>query len=58
VGITGIGLVRPQADPGVTPLAAQRFGPPGPPQVLLLHGLGTSSVFWTPIGDRLGAAGV
>ena len=58
VGIGGIGLVRPQADPRVTPLVAQHFGPPGPPQVLLLHGLGTSSAFWTPVADRLGEAGV
>jgi lipase len=58
VGITGSGLVRPQTDPQVTPLSAQRFGPPGPPQLLLLHGLDTSSAFWAPVGNGLAAAGV
>lgn len=40
IGVGGSGLLRAQRDPRVQRLAHARFGPEGPPQVLLLHGLG------------------
>lgn len=46
VGIGGVGLVRPQLAAATTPLAGHRFGPPGPPRVVLLHGLAASRAIW------------
>lgn len=49
IGVGGSALLRAQADPRTKPLAHSRFGPEGPPQVLLLHGLGASRAIWRPV---------
>ncbi len=56
VGVTGLAVLRPQADPRTTELAHRRYGS-GQPGVLLLHGLGASAAFWRPVAERLAAAG-
>lgn len=58
VGIGGIALVRPQRDPRTTPLGHERFGPARPPDVVFLHGLGTSGREWEPVAAALGAKGL
>ncbi len=42
---------------GGLPLAADAFGPPAGPRVLLLHGGGQTRHAWGATGERLGAAG-
>ncbi len=56
VGVTGMAVLRPQADPRTTPLACQRYGD-GQTAVLLLHGLGASAAFWRPVAARLAERG-
>lgn len=55
IGIGGIAVVSPQADPATTELAHVHAGSPRPPDVLLLHGLGGSSAVWRPVADELAA---
>ncbi len=63
VGVTGAGVLRPQADPRTTPLAhahahatADQSDADGE-DVVLVHGLGASSVFWQPVARELAARG-
>lgn len=58
IGVGGSGLVRAQRDPRVEKLAHVRFGPEGPPQVLLLHGLGASTAIWREVVAELEASAV
>lgn len=57
IGIGGIALLRPQRDPAATPLAALRFGPERPADMLLLHGLGSSANLWVPLAEQLASNG-
>ena len=57
IGVGGRALVRPQSGPRVKPLAHTRFGPDGPPQVLLLHGLGASGAIWCEVVAELEGRG-
>lgn len=59
-GLGGMAVLRPQRDPGTTPLAHETYGPDpaGAPEVLvLLHGLGATSATWLPAGRRIAASG-
>ena len=56
VGVTGAGVLRPQADPRTTPLAHESRGD-GEPLVVLVHGLGASSAVWRPVADALARRG-
>jgi pimeloyl-ACP methyl ester carboxylesterase len=53
IGVGGSALLRAQTDPRTKPLAHTRFGPDGPPQVLLLHGLGASGAIWREVVAEL-----
>lgn len=53
VGMSGTHLFRAQRPPATTPLAHRRYGPEGPPEVVLLHGLGSSAAFWRPVAEAL-----
>ncbi len=53
IGVGGGTLLRAQTDPRVEPLAHAHFGPDGPPQVLLLHGLGASRAIWREVVAEL-----
>lgn len=53
IGVGGGALVHAQSDPRVHPLAHVRFGPVGPPQILLLHGLGASQAIWREVVAEL-----
>lgn len=55
IGIGGSAIVRPQRSPRHAPLAHSRFGPPGPPRFLLLHGLGASRAVWRDVARELDA---
>ncbi len=57
VGIGGGALIRPQFSTRARTLAHVRLGPPGPPDVMLLHGLAASSELWLPVGRRLADTG-
>lgn len=57
VGVTGAGVLRPQADPRTTLLAHDSLGN-GELQVVLVHGLGASSAVWRPVADVLAGHGV
>ena len=57
VGVTGPGVLRPQADPRTTPLAHESRGD-GEPLVVLVHGLGASSAVWRPVADALTRRGL
>lgn len=56
VGLTGMAVLRAQADPRSADLMHEEQGD-GPPTVVLLHGLGASSAFWRPVAARLNTAG-
>ena len=55
IGIGGSAIIRPQRSPLQAPLAHSRFGPPGPPRFLLLHGLGASRAVWREVARELDA---
>lgn len=57
VGIGGIGLIAAQGSPDRVPLAHVRYGPEGPADIVLLHGLGASHLIWEPAGAQLGRDG-
>ncbi len=58
VGLTGMAVLRPQADPAMTDLVHDEHdGAAGSPTVVLLHGLGASAAFWRPVAVELNAAG-
>lgn len=56
VGLTGMAVLRAQADPRAADLAHDEHGS-GAPIFVLLHGLGASAAFWRPVTTRLNAAG-
>lgn len=58
IGIGGIAVLRPQADPRRTLLAARRAGADGPPQVVLLHGLGAAASEWSRVAGELARRGL
>lgn len=58
IGIGGGALLRAQRSPREEALAHTRFGPPGSPQVLLLHGLGASREVWRDVVGELERRGV
>lgn len=53
LGLGGRALVHPQADPRETMLARTCYGPEGPPDVVLLHGLGASRAVWVEVATEL-----
>ena len=54
IGLTGMAVLRPQADPRLSMLVHDETdGPEGRPTVVLLHGLGASSTFWRPVAAEL-----
>lgn len=53
IGLGGGTLLHAQADPRLESLAHARFGPEGPPQVLLVHGLGASRAIWREVVAEL-----
>ncbi len=60
VGVTGMAVLRAQADPRIVVLMHEEHGPQeaSRPHVVLLHGLGASAAFWRPVGLELGRRGV
>lgn len=58
IGLGGEALIRPQRNPRTTPLAQQRFGPAGAPEVVLLHGLAASRAVWRELVAELEGEGV
>jgi pimeloyl-ACP methyl ester carboxylesterase len=61
VGVTGAGVLRPQADPRAVPLAHDHAGPDlvdSQEVVVLVHGLGASSKFWRPVAEVIAGRGV
>lgn len=65
VGVTGAGVLRPQADPRTTPLAHRHPASsvttddqPPDTAVVLVHGLGASSAFWAPMASEFARRGV
>lgn len=65
VGMTGAGVLRPQADPRTTSLVhvlvhaapADRTSGTAAEPVVLVHGLGASSAFWAPVADDVSSRG-
>jgi pimeloyl-ACP methyl ester carboxylesterase len=58
IGIGGRAVLRPQRDPRTTPLAHVHAGHrSGDGAFVLLHGLGGTAPFWTPVTSALAAAG-
>lgn len=57
IGLGGSALLRAQADPRIEPLAHARFGPEGPPEVVLLHGLAASRAIWREVVAELDRGG-
>ena len=56
IGLTGMAVLRPQADPRRATLVHDEHGASGEvPTVVLLHGLGASSAFWRPVAAELSA---
>lgn len=57
IGVTGSGVLRPQADPRSTELAHDLLSDGGQ-QVVLVHGLGASAAFWRPVAAVLAERGL
>lgn len=57
VGVTGAGVLRPQADPRAVPLVHDHAGPGDGDAVVLVHGLGASAAFWRPVARVLADRG-